>query len=53
MWIVASDVEYYPWVNEYETYEEAKAAYDIRRIEAEDNRIYIAEVKEFKGASDR
>jgi hypothetical protein len=46
MWIVAGDMAYYPWVNEFETYEEAKEYFD--KQEPYEETVYIAEVKDTK-----
>lgn len=47
MWIVAGDMAYYPWVVEFDTYEEAKEHFDKEKA-LSDEKIYIAEVKEHK-----
>lgn len=46
MWIVGIDLDYYPSVEEYKTYEEAKKRYDEYKGSGV---IYIAEVKEKRG----
>jgi hypothetical protein len=46
MWIVGGKLDYYPWIEEYETYEEAKAIYDEKEAYVET--VYLAEVKEHK-----
>jgi hypothetical protein len=46
-WLVAVDMSYYPYMNEYNTYEEAKADYDKYGDHPVDD-VYLAEVKEHK-----
>lgn len=43
MWIVAGNPGIYPWVDEYETYDEAKKAFDEAEAEKQET-IYLAEV---------
>ena len=46
-WIVARDMDYYPSVESFKTYEEAKEAYDNRTATGGSD-FYLAEVKESK-----
>jgi len=46
MWIVAVDIGFYPYINRYESYKEAKEAYDEEvNDQYPDAKVYLAEVK--------
>lgn len=47
MWIVAVDTDFYPDVEEFDTYEKAKDYYD-KQVLASNVKIYIAKVEESK-----
>lgn len=46
-WIVAGNVMFYPWIEEYDSYEEAKADYDRTKGNSK-HIIYLAEIKDQK-----
>ena len=43
LWIVASDEPYYPWVNEYDTYEDAEKQFTSSSV-SEGDSIYLCRV---------
>lgn len=44
-WIVVRNIEYYPWVEEFDNYEEAKKCYDEYYSTDLDGNLFLAEVK--------